>query len=67
MRTYTIPDMSCGGCAKAITRILQKLDEGARIDIAVDDKRVLLDTQASDAAVREALARGGYAPAPAAD
>lgn len=63
MYSYTIPDISCGGCAKAVTRIVERLDAQARVAVDLGTKRVEVETRASDADVRAALARGGYPPA----
>ncbi|MGJ3263550.1 MAG: heavy-metal-associated domain-containing protein [Salinarimonas sp.] len=65
MHVYTIPDMSCGGCAKAIARIVAKVDPAAEVSADVAAKRVSIASQASDADLRAALSRGGYAAAPA--
>ncbi|WP_349368324.1 heavy-metal-associated domain-containing protein [Salinarimonas sp.] len=66
MRTYSVPDMSCGGCAKAIARIVTKLDPAAEVSADVAAKRVSIGSQASDADLRAALARGGYPATPVA-
>jgi len=64
VRTYHVPDMNCGGCAKAIGRIVATLDPQAAVTADLATKRVAIDSTASDAALREALARGGYAAEP---
>ena len=63
MHTYTSPDMSRGGCAKAIMRIVERIDAQARVAVDLSAKRVEVETNASDADLRAALARGGYPPA----
>lgn len=64
MRTYHIPDMSCGGCVKAIARIVAQVDSKAAVTADLAAKEVAIDSEASDAALRAALARAGYAAEP---
>lgn len=66
MRTYSVPDMSCGGCVKAIARIVARLDPAAEVSADLAAKRVSIVSQAGDEELRAALARGGYAAQPVA-
>lgn len=64
MRTYDIPDISCGGCVKAVTRVLTSLDPEAKVEADLATKRVGVDTRASEAEVLAALSRAGYPATP---
>ncbi|WP_029031526.1 heavy-metal-associated domain-containing protein [Salinarimonas rosea] len=66
MHLYSVPDMSCGGCAKAIARIVAAVDPAAEVSADVAAKRVSIVSRASDADLRAALARGGYEATPVA-
>lgn len=62
MYEFIVPDISCGGCAKTITRILGELDASAKIDIDVADKRVRLETGLSREVVVARLTEAGFEP-----
>ena len=55
-----VEGMSCGGCAKSITRALQRLDAGANVSVDLSTRAVVVKTSADESAVREALARAGF-------
>jgi copper chaperone len=44
---FNIPDMSCGGCAHAITRAVTGLDPAARVDVDVPVKIVTVTIEAA--------------------
>lgn len=58
-----LKDMTCGGCAKAVTRIVTKLDPEAKVEIDLPTQKVAILSQLSEADVRLALSRGGFPPA----
>lgn len=64
MLTLSIPAISCGHCARAITDTVHALDPGAVVKVDVDTKTAVIHTSADGAAVRERLAAEGYPPAP---
>lgn len=60
-RQLAIGGMSCGGCVKAVTRVLDGVGGVEPVDVAVGRATVRLDlSQVSLDAVREALASAGY-------
>ncbi|MEN3109770.1 heavy-metal-associated domain-containing protein [Uliginosibacterium paludis] len=63
MYEFTVPGISCGGCAKTITRILGELDAAAKVDIDVASKHVRVETSQSREAVVARLADAGFEPA----
>ena len=69
MLRYFIPTMTCGGCARAVTRIVQAAggtDTDVAIDLATREVRVAAEPSA-EPRIREALARGGYPAEPHAE
>jgi len=62
MYEFTIPGISCGGCARTITRILTELDADAKIEIDVASKHVKVETSQSQEAVMARLSEAGFDP-----
>jgi copper chaperone len=61
MLDFLVNDMSCGHCAAAITRAIQAVDQGARVEVDLDRKRVRVEPVSADArAVMAAIAEAGY-------
>jgi len=58
--TLTVPNMACSACANTITKTLQAVDANATIQADPTTKLVSVETQASEIAVKEALAAAGY-------
>jgi copper chaperone len=40
MTRFTVPDMTCGGCVKAITSAIQRLDPAAQVAADLDTHTV---------------------------
>jgi copper chaperone len=59
---YEVPAMTCGGCARAITRAIQSIDPEARVETNVDAKRVSVASKADGAKLTTALTEAGYPP-----
>ena len=60
MIELTIPTMTCGGCARAVTNLIRQVDPQARVDVDVPTKRVRVATTQQREALESALAEGGY-------
>jgi copper chaperone len=60
MLTFSVPDMSCGGCANAITRAVQKLDPQAVVRPDLEAKQVMIDTTLAAELVKDALQKAGF-------
>jgi copper chaperone len=56
----TVPNMSCSVCANTITKALQAVDANASVQADPTTKLVNVETQASETAIKEALAAAGY-------
>lgn len=59
---FTIPEMSCGGCLKAITRVVQAEDPGATVEGDLAAKEVRISSTAAEETLRLRLAEAGYPP-----
>jgi len=63
MLTFTVPDMSCGHCVKAITHAITRLDAQAKVNTDLENKTVTVETLADRETVVAALTEEGYPPA----
>ncbi len=66
MLEFTIPNISCGHCVRAVTEAVYQADPQATVQVDLATQRVLVQTQASRVAVAARLAEAGYTPAEAA-
>jgi copper chaperone len=57
-----IDNMTCGGCARTVTRAIQSVDPDARIDTDPPSRLVKVDTAASQEQVVAALREAGFPP-----
>ena len=57
---FNVPDMSCGHCVGAITKVIQQIDVDAKISIDLSAKKVSVETVHNRQAVADALAEAGY-------
>lgn len=60
MITLIVPDMTCGGCAKAVTNIVKAVQPEASLDIDVATKKVTITNANDENAIRAALTEGGF-------
>ena len=60
MLNLRVEGMSCGGCAKSVTKALQRLDASATVSVDLPTREVVVETSANESAVLEALARAGF-------
>ena len=58
-RTYTVPDISCDHCVKAITDEVTPLDGVEAVTVDVDSKLVTV-VGGDDAAITAAIDEAGY-------
>ncbi len=64
MQKYSVPDMTCGHCKKAIEEAIHQLDDGARIEVDLDAHVIEVATQASTENLLGALKEAGYEAKP---
>jgi len=55
-----VPEISCGGCVNAIANAVKTLDANAIVQGNPTTKIVSVETQASETAIREAIAKIGF-------
>ncbi len=58
-----VPNMACGACAKTITQAVVDIDPKASVRADPKTKQVIVESNASESSVREAIAAAGYPPA----
>jgi copper chaperone len=59
-----IPDMSCGGCANAVTRAVVSLDPTAKLDVDVAGKIVEVVSALSPQQLIATIEAAGFHPSP---
>ncbi|MGF6573253.1 copper chaperone [Paraburkholderia fungorum] len=59
---FAIPDMTCGGCARAITRAVNQLDPDATLDIDVPVKTVRITSTLPAQRLAETIEAAGFHP-----
>lgn len=60
MLHFYIPNMTCGGCAKSVTKALLNVDPQARIDTDPSMGNVKVDSALDENAFLAALSAAGY-------
>ena len=55
-----VPSMACSACAETITKAVQTIDSGAKVEADPKTKFVNIETQVSQEAVTEAIVAAGY-------
>ena len=65
MLRFQVPKMTCGGCAKSVTKALQSVDADARIETDPDTGEVRVETKADESALRAVLEAAGFPTVPA--
>ena len=59
----TLPDMTCGHCAKTVTATVQKVDPAAHLHIDLPTHQVKIESTQPAQVFAAALAEEGYPPA----
>lgn len=62
MLRFHIPNMTCGGCAKSVTKALQDVDPKARIETDPSAHEVRVESTADASALFAALEEAGFPP-----
>jgi copper chaperone len=60
MLRFHVSNMSCGGCAKNVTRAVQVLDGNAKIEIDLPSREITVRGAVDAPGVVAALKRAGY-------
>jgi copper chaperone len=56
----TVPNMACSACGDMITKAIKAIDPKAAVQADPKTKQVNVETQASEASVKQAIATAGY-------
>lgn len=57
---FHIENMTCGGCAKSVAKVVAMLDPAARLEANVPDRTVEIQTTATAEAVKQRLQEAGW-------
>ena len=57
---FHIDSMTCGGCARSVTKAIQSVDAAAQVTVDIPTHTVQVQTTASQAAVVAPLEEAGY-------
>lgn len=60
--SFTVADMTCGHCVKAITQAVTAAVPGAQVSVDLAAKRVTVGNAADPEAVAAAIVEEGYTP-----
>lgn len=60
MYELQVEGMSCNHCVGAVTKSVQAIDAGARVEVDLGSKTVRVDSTANLEAVAAAIAEAGY-------
>lgn len=60
MHHFHIPTMTCGGCAKSVTKALLSVDPNARVETDPPARQARVDSAMAEGAFLAALAEAGY-------
>lgn len=63
MIQFSIPQMSCGHCVRAVTGAVQEIDSQAKVQVDLTTKQVHIESSAERGEIVKALEEAGYAPA----
>lgn len=55
-----IESMTCGGCARSVTRAIRSVDPDARVHADPPSRSVRIETTATQAAILQVLEEAGY-------
>lgn len=55
-----VEGMSCGGCVRSVTNLVQGVDPEAKVDVDLATKKVRVDTGADAASITSVLVDAGY-------
>lgn len=59
---FHVENMTCGGCARGVTRVIQALDANAKVIADPPNRKVTVETTATQEQVAEALTEAGFPP-----
>ncbi len=60
MYELTVEGMSCGHCVGRVTKTVQELDQGAKVEIDLATKKVRIESRAELEQIAAAIDEAGY-------
>jgi len=60
-----VTGMSCGGCVASVTKAIQRLDAGAKVEVDLTTGRVKIEAQMQPQQAIEAVEGAGFGATPA--
>lgn len=60
MIRFEIPGMTCGGCARSITKAIQGIDAQATVETDIPGRHVSVETHMDSASLIGAVREAGY-------
>lgn len=60
MFNFTIPGMTCGGCARSITKAIENVDMQAKVETDIPGRHVTVESSAAVASLIAAIKEAGY-------
>ncbi len=63
---FTVPNLSCGHCVRAVTEAVKAADPAAAVQADPASKQVVVDSALAREQLASTLTAAGYEPAPAA-
>ncbi|MDX2240363.1 MAG: heavy-metal-associated domain-containing protein [Leptolyngbyaceae cyanobacterium bins.302] len=57
---FTVPNMACSACSDTITQAVMAIDPHATVQADLKTKRVTVETQTHETAIKQAIAAAGY-------
>ncbi len=64
MYQFIVPDMTCSHCVGTITKALNEADPEAKVDIALGEHRVSVQSRYAEGRIAEVIRDAGYTPTP---
>lgn len=58
--SFTVPDLACGHCVKAISKALSELDAEAKVSFDLQSKCVTVESALSHKLLRRSIEAAGY-------
>ena len=60
MMNFRVLGMTCGGCARAVTNAVERVDANAKVDVDLGAKRVSVESSADPKLFESAIQEAGY-------
>lgn len=57
---FHVDNMTCGGCARSVTKTIQSIDPNARVEVDLSSRRVEVQSDRPREAFLPALEEAGY-------